>query len=97
MAGAFRFELKTSVLETGILPIETTRLKVCKALTRLERVTSSFGNLRSLIPSELQSRKNWSERRDLNPQLSVWKTATQPFEFRSHLDLGFGNSDLGLK
>jgi hypothetical protein len=27
MAGAFRFELKTSVLETDILPIETTRLK----------------------------------------------------------------------
>ncbi len=25
LAGAFRFELKTSVLETGILPIETTR------------------------------------------------------------------------
>lgn len=26
LAGAFRFELKTSVLETGVLPIETTRL-----------------------------------------------------------------------
>jgi hypothetical protein len=26
LAGAFRFELKTSVLETDILPIETTRL-----------------------------------------------------------------------
>ena len=53
LAGAFRFELKTSVLETDVLPVETTRLKI------------------------------WSERRDLNPQHSVWKTATQPFEFRS--------------
>ena len=26
MAGVLRFELKTSVLETGVLPIETTRL-----------------------------------------------------------------------
>lgn len=28
VAGVFRFELKTSVLETGVLPVETTRL--CK-------------------------------------------------------------------
>ena len=55
LAGAFRFELKISVLETDVLPVETTRL--CE--------------------------KIWSERRDLNPQHSVWKTATQPFEFRS--------------
>lgn len=26
LAGAFRFELKTPVLETGIFPVETTRL-----------------------------------------------------------------------
>ena len=25
----------------------------------------------------------WSERRESNPQLPVWKTGTQPFEFRS--------------
>jgi hypothetical protein len=30
LAGAFRFELKTSVLETDILPIETTRLQELK-------------------------------------------------------------------
>jgi hypothetical protein len=56
LAGALRFELKTSVLETGVLPIETTRL--CKY---------------------------WSERRESNPQQTVWKTATQPFEFRSQI------------
>lgn len=67
------------------------------ALARLERATSSFGNLRSLVPSELQSRENWSERRESNPQHPVWKTGTQPFEFRSHFDLGLVISDLGLK
>jgi hypothetical protein len=28
-------------------------------------------------------KKKWSERRDSNPQQPVWKTGTQPFEFRS--------------
>ena len=30
LAGAFRFELKTPVLETDILPVETTRLRELK-------------------------------------------------------------------
>ena len=30
LAGAFRFELKTSILETDILPIETTHLRELK-------------------------------------------------------------------
>jgi hypothetical protein len=79
LAGAFRFELKTSVLETGILPIETTR-------------PDRFWILDLKTKSQIANRKFWSERRESNPQHSVWKTDTQPFEFRSH-DLGLWIAD----
>lgn len=69
LAGALRFELRTSVLETGILPIETMRL--------FEFFIADFGLKKSQIVNI------WSERRESNPQHSVWKTDTQPFEFRS--------------
>ncbi len=36
LTGAFRFELKTPVLETGILPIETTRLKNFRFLIEIK-------------------------------------------------------------
>lgn len=94
MAGAFRFELKTTVLETGVLPIETTRLFW---LWRDLNARPQASETCALDPSELQSRKNWSERRDSNPQQPVWKTGTQPFEFRSQFDLGLGIWDCGLK
>ncbi len=32
---------------------------------------------------KLRACKTWSERRESNPQHPVWKTGTQPFEFRS--------------
>lgn len=43
LAGAFRFELKTSVLETDILSIETTRLCNLRFVISFNRKSQIFG------------------------------------------------------
>ena len=80
MAGALRFELRTSVLETDILPIETIRPFDFRL---------GILDLRPNRNHKSQIANIWSERRESNPQHSVWKTDTQPFEFRSQFDFGF--------
>lgn len=65
------------------------------ALARLERATSSFGNLRSLVPSELQSRKKLEWATGIEPATSgledrhsaVWVSLT----------VWFGIWDCGLR
>ena len=69
-----RKRLLAAVFKTGALPI---RLTFQKILDRRFSISDS-----SSIPKPKSQIQNRSKRRESNPQHLVWKTSTQPFEFR---------------
>jgi hypothetical protein len=86
LAGAPRFEQGTPVLETGILPVKLHALEILDfRFWILDWIRKIF---KFYFPYPIANRKSKianveSERRESNPQHPVWKTGTQPFEFRS--------------
>ena len=92
----FGFVWKSTIYIWFCLPDFQEESWICKLQSKTQNPKSKIelaGALRferrisvletDVLPVKTTRPKNWSERRESNPQHPVWKTGTQPFEFRS--------------